>query len=204
MTIWTWVFLYLIWIVLSHLRHSFYVVTALRKIRLYDTKQSKPVIDFQFEKDKFPFNNVVLNHDGTYLYVADNAGSIYMLDNRKNFEITGKLKGAMGSITHLAISTSHPYLASVSLDRYLRVYNTNNNKLYRKFYLKNKLTSVAIYEDNFDVDKAEEVDLAAEEPKEVKTQNEVKKMATKMTKKSKKAKLKLTFQRKKVTTDSTE
>ena len=37
-----------------------------------------------------------------------------------DFKTIGKLKGACGSIKQMALSDSSPYLASVSLDRYLR------------------------------------------------------------------------------------
>jgi len=170
-------------------------------VRFYDIKRqnTRPVIDLQFDLTKYPLNNVVISNDGTYLYISDNVGDIYVLDTRKDLQLAGKMKGAMGCIKQMALSPLHPYLASVSLDRYVRIYNTNTNKLFRKIYLKNKLTSVALLDDVFDSTKADEIDeqkLGVVHEKVQKTQNQVKAASTKLNKKAKIAKLKLTFEKK--------
>ena len=41
--------------------------------------------------------------------------------------MVGKLKGANGSITSFDIHKNENYLSSVSLDRYMRVYNLTDN-----------------------------------------------------------------------------
>ena len=70
--------------------------------------------------------------------------------------------------------------------------------------MNNKLNSVAIFSDDFDqekIDKAEEEAIEKAEDEDevevVRNQNQIKKDAQKMRKQGKKAKLKLTFERKK-------
>ena len=58
--------------------------------------------------------------------------------------MAGKLHGAMqpcgGSIRGLALQSDGPLLASVGLDRYLRLHNTATRKTVHKVYLKQQLT----------------------------------------------------------------
>jgi len=178
--------------------NEFYVSTAYHKIRLYDirTKNCKPVIDYEFPHSKHPLNNILLSHCQNYAYVSDQGGDIFNLDLRKDFKIVGKLKGALGSIRDMVMSKSHPYLASVSLDRYLRVYNTNTNTLYRKIYLKQKLSSVILIDEEVEERDDEENPEENKIIKPVKPQNEVKNKAKQMRAMAKKARLRLTFEKK--------
>jgi ribosome biogenesis protein NSA1 len=178
-----------------------FVVNSYRKVRLYDLKENpRPARDYQWEKDKYPFMNCVLSQDRRYLYVSDTAGSVFVLDTRKEFKMVGKLKGTLGSVTAMAISQANPYLITVSLDRYARVYNTNTNQLFRKIYLKNKLNAVAIYDDQIDVEKINEYEENLKNEaglKKTQTQNQIKEDAVTLKKKARKSKLKLTFEKKK-------
>ena len=101
---------------------QFYVVTALKKIRFYDTKvkNCKPTVDHQFAHTKFPLNNILMSHCKSFIYVADNSGSVFCLDPKKDFKIVGKFKGAVGSVRSMVMSENNPYIATVSLDRHLR------------------------------------------------------------------------------------
>lgn len=123
--------------------------------------------------------------------------------------MVGKLKGANGSVRNMTLSKNHPYIATVSLDRFARyspsyrkindrIYNTNTNKLFRKIYLKHKLVSVAIIDDHIDPEKEQpdESELTKVIPKYA-PQNEIKKRALEMKAKMKEAKLRLTFEKKK-------
>ena len=57
-----------------------------------------------------------------------------------DFKTIGKLKGACGSIKQMALSDSSPYLASVSLDRYLR-YIIIHMILFNQFFALYKVAS---------------------------------------------------------------
>jgi len=177
---------------------QFFVSTALRKIRLYDTKvkDCKPVVDHQFEHSKYPLNNILISHCKTLIYVSNTEGSVVCLDPKKAFKIVGKLKGACGSIRSMVMSENHPYIATVSLDRHLRVYNTNTNTLFQKIYLKQKLSAVVLIDENVE-ERDDQEDLEVVKPARVtKTQNEVKKSALEMRTKAKQARLRLTFEKK--------
>ncbi len=55
------------------------------------------------------------------------------------------MKGAAGSVRSLALhpdASAHPLLASVSLDRFLRVHDTNTRASVCKVYCKQQLTGV--------------------------------------------------------------
>ena len=55
----------------------------------------------------------------------------------------GSLKGPAGAVRSLALHPQLPIMASVGLDRFLRLHNVESNKLLCKLYLKLQLTAVA-------------------------------------------------------------
>eukprot|EP00877_Chromochloris_zofingiensis_P011656 jgi/Chrzof1/6744/Cz19g07150.t1 len=61
------------------------------------------------------------------------------LNTRK---LQGALKGAGGSIRALALHPTKPLIASVGLDRFLRVHDTVTRRQCAKVYLKQQLTGV--------------------------------------------------------------
>lgn len=68
-------------------------------------------------------------------------GSIECLDLRMH-KMQGSLKGPGGSVRSLALHPELPIIASVGLDRFLRVHNTDSKALLCKVYLKQHLTDV--------------------------------------------------------------
>lgn len=185
--------------------NQFFVSTAHRKIRLYDTKikNCKPVFDHQFAYSKHPLNNILMSQCKSFVYVSDAGGSVFYLDPKKEFKIVGKLKGASGSIRNMVLSENNPYIATVSLDRYLRVYNTNTNSLFQKIYLKQKLSAIALIDENVEERDDFEDPEVVKPLKYNKSQNEIKKSAKDIRTKAKQARLRLTFekQNKKVKND---
>lgn len=85
--------------------------------------------------------NTVEHHvlTGSRCWAADSQGRIEVFD-----VAAGKLHGAMqpcgGSIRALALQPGAHLLASVGLDRYLRLHNTETRKTVTKIYLKQQLT----------------------------------------------------------------
>lgn len=67
-------------------------------------------------------------------------GAVYALDYNKDFFMLKKFKEGKGAITSLSIHKDAPYLASTSLDRFLRVYNTNTMKTEWNVCLLQRLT----------------------------------------------------------------
>jgi len=76
------------------------------------------------------------------------------------------------------------------------VYNTNTNSLFQKIYLKQKLSAVALIDENVEERDDYEDPEVAKPLKYNKSQNEIKKSATEMRSKAKQARLRLTFEKK--------
>lgn len=57
-----------------------------------------------------------------YLYLGNHKGSIYEVDVRKNLGVSGKFKGITTTIKDIQVHNNN--LAVVSLDGYLRIFNT--------------------------------------------------------------------------------
>lgn len=53
-----------------------------------------------------------------------------------DFRMVLNFKGSSGSLKDIKIHPTLPYIASVSLDRYLRVYHQETKDLINKVYLK--------------------------------------------------------------------
>jgi hypothetical protein len=68
-----------------------------------------------------------------YLYVGNERGSIYEVDLRKNCAVSSKIKGITTTIKDMKIF--YEYLAVVSLDGYLRVFNLATKTKYFEKYL---------------------------------------------------------------------
>ena len=78
---------------------------------------------------------------GDRVWVANAAGEIEVLDLQAG-QMAGAVKGATGSVRCLALHPTEPLLASVGLDRFLRVHSTVNRKQLCAVYLKQKLNGV--------------------------------------------------------------
>lgn len=52
-----------------------------------------------------------------------------LIDLRKPGTVLNTYKGFTGGVTGVSCSTINPYIASVSLDRYLRIHNIDTKKL---------------------------------------------------------------------------
>ena len=74
--------------------------------------------------------------------MANAAGQVEVLDLRTG-KMAGALKGAGASVRALALHANEPVLASVGLDRFLRLHSTASRKQLAAVYLKQKLTGVS-------------------------------------------------------------
>ncbi|CAL8468436.1 g7976 [Coccomyxa elongata] len=116
------------------------VGTGKSKLRLYDTKHGRrPVLDLTFGQSRI--TSLAAEPDGNRVWVANAAGQIEVLDVRAG-NMAGAAKGASGSVRCLALHPTEPLLASVGLDRFLRVHSTVNRKQLCAVYLKQKLNGV--------------------------------------------------------------
>ena len=81
------------------------------------------------------------SYAGERVWVATAAGQIEVLDIRAG-RLSGALKGSTGSVRALDLHPTEPLLASVGLDRHLRLHNTATRKQVASVYLKQHLMGV--------------------------------------------------------------
>lgn len=74
--------------------------------------------------------------------MGNGLGKLEVLDFRQQ-RMAGALKGFAGSVTGLTAHDTHPLLAAVGLDRFLRVYNTHSRELVGRVFLRQQPTCVA-------------------------------------------------------------
>lgn len=79
---------------------------------------------------------------GMQVWAANGMDKIECLDLRMN-KLQGSLKGPGGAVKSLALHPELPIIASVGLDRFLRIHNVDSKALLCKLYLKQHLTAVA-------------------------------------------------------------
>ncbi|KAL4469828.1 hypothetical protein ABPG72_013571 [Tetrahymena utriculariae] len=125
---------------------NIYTINAYKKMRIYDLRQnnSQPTKDIQqeFDFDKSAFRKMQLTNCGNYIFVSTVNGNLFKFDVRKDFRMIFNFKGSIGSVKDIKIHPTLPYIASVSLDRYLRVYHQETKQLINKINLKQRLHSL--------------------------------------------------------------
>jgi hypothetical protein len=149
--------------------HVLAVATHYRQLRVYDTSVAdrRPIASAEKVGD-YPFAALALSSDGASIYSGDNAGFLRRFALARVppatpaiattaapaatpsggagpcLRETGIYRGAAGAITGLAAhpDPSVPYLACVSLDRVLRVFNAHSRQLVRRVHLKQRLTGL--------------------------------------------------------------
>ena len=135
-----------IWIMdMAFLPDSKKIVTCTghHQIRIYDPeKQRRPVMDIEW--DEYPIKSLSLRANGYHAFVGNARGEMAMVDLRGKAYIVQKYKGGAGSIRAIQCHPTDDIVASVGLDRYLRIHDINSRKLLQKFYLKSKLNCLLV------------------------------------------------------------
>lgn len=121
-----------------------WVGTGYHKVRLYDrTAGKKPQLEIAFPMGESRITALAPEVDGNRCWVADAQGRIEAYDVRAGRFIRS-LKGVTGSVRSVALHPTRPLIASVGLDRFLRLHNTGRGgKSLEKFYLKTELNCAA-------------------------------------------------------------
>ncbi|KAG2449863.1 hypothetical protein HYH02_005386 [Chlamydomonas schloesseri] len=121
------------------------VGTAKHKLWLYDMRAGrKPQAELVWGEGRITTLQPVA--DGSRIWVGNGRGHVEALDLRQapaKLSMGHALKGVAGSIRALALHPSEPLIASVSLDRHLRVHHSTKRSSLAKLYLKQALTGVA-------------------------------------------------------------
>lgn len=118
------------------------VGTGYHKLRLYDPRVGKrPQLDADWGEARV----TALCRDASapcQVWAANGAGTLERVDLATG-RLAGGIRGISGGIRALALSAGGATLASVGLDRHLRLHCTRTRKLLAKVYLKTCLTTVS-------------------------------------------------------------
>jgi len=113
--------------------------TGYHQVRVYDPKsQRRPVVDF--ESGEFPLTCMdLVSGNRNHVIVGNTRGVMSQHDLRMAGRLVHGFKGFAGGLRDIRCHTSEPLVASVGLDRYLRVHNVVNHRIVNKIYLKSRL-----------------------------------------------------------------
>jgi ribosome biogenesis protein NSA1 len=116
------------------------VGTGYYKLRLYDSKVGKrPQLDVKFKDYKI--SKIVPERNGRRWWVGDGGGNLQVYDVRAG-KFDGAIKGIGGAVRDIDIRDN--YIASVGLDRFVRVNSTSSRASLAKVYIKSQLTGVCL------------------------------------------------------------
>ncbi|XP_012230167.2 WD repeat-containing protein 74-like [Linepithema humile] len=115
-------------------------------IRLYDSRaQRRPVINMQIQDKSWSCLSVTSKDK--HIIVGSTIGTMNLVDLRKCGFLLKTYKGFTGAVTGITCSTSNPYIASVSLDRHLRIHHMDTKALLKQIYLTSNLTCIVMKSD---------------------------------------------------------
>lgn len=111
-------------------------------IRFYDIRaQRRPTLKFQ-NKEQISFSCMAVH--GNSIYVGTTTGGMRAFDSRHLKHQIHTYKGFTGSVTDIEVDENGKFICSSSLDRYVRVHNTESTGLMYQNYLKSKGTAILI------------------------------------------------------------
>lgn len=103
--------------------------------------------------------------DDSVLYTGDTTGRVSRIDLR-TLRLSGTYKGNTGSVRDIAIHPTLPRLATVGLDRIMRVFDSESRQQLHRVYLRQQLNAVLFTSE-------EEVKMFAEEESDVDNASDV-------------------------------
>jgi len=141
--------------------------TGYHQVRVYDPKsQRRPVVDF--ESGEFPLTCMdIVSGNHNHVIVGNTRGFMSQHDLRMAGRMVHGFKGFAGGLRDIRCHVSEPLVASVGLDRYLRVHNVVNHRIVNKIYLKSRLNQCL-----FKTRLNEGLDIEGEEAQSEKTETE--------------------------------
>lgn len=120
-------------------------------IRRYDTRaQRRPVVEWSNAKEQISYSclavvSATASDSGGMIYAGTTSGIIRAFDQRKMNKIVHTYKGFTGTISDIGIDAeTGRYLYSASLDRYVRVHDSQSTALLYQCYVKSKATKILL------------------------------------------------------------
>jgi len=115
--------------------------TGHHHIRVYDTKKARRPI-LSVEIGEYPIRSLTLNKDRSQAIFSDTVGTVTAVDIKTGKGL-GTFKGFAGSVSDVWGNPEEDILATVALDRHLRIFSTIGKRpLLHKVYLKTRLNCV--------------------------------------------------------------
>uniref|UniRef100_A0A8R1TVN8 WD_REPEATS_REGION domain-containing protein n=1 Tax=Onchocerca volvulus TaxID=6282 RepID=A0A8R1TVN8_ONCVO len=118
-------------------------VTGKHQIRLYDPRtQRRPVKEMEWAEE--PLTAMSLCRNEMQIVAGNTRGDIGLFDLRNKIHMVCKYKGCAGSVSGIDAHQSAEYIASCSLDRFVRLHELNSKKLVKKIYCKARLNRILL------------------------------------------------------------
>lgn len=114
-------------------------------VRVYDMrKQRRPTLNFKNDKEQISYT--CLTTHGNVVFSGTTTGIMHAFDLRKMKHILHTYKGFTGSISDVVVDSTGEHLCTASLDRFVRVHNSETTGLLYQCYVKSKATRVLLRE----------------------------------------------------------
>ncbi|VDN07534.1 unnamed protein product [Thelazia callipaeda] len=124
---------------------SIVTVTGEHQIRLYDPRtQRRPIKEMEWAEE--PLTAMSLCRNDMQLVVGNSRGDMGLFDLRNKIHMVCKYKGFAGCISGIDAHQSADYIASCSLDRFVRLHDLSSKKLIQKVYCKARLNCILLRE----------------------------------------------------------
>lgn len=115
-------------------------------IYLFDPRsQRRPVMNMTVQNEAWTC--LAIPPKEKHIIVGSTTGRLNLIDLRKLGTVLNTYKGFTGGVTGVICSTTNPYIASVSLDRYLRIHNIDTKEILKSIYLTSRLSCLVMRSD---------------------------------------------------------
>ncbi|KAL0105609.1 hypothetical protein PUN28_015835 [Cardiocondyla obscurior] len=115
-------------------------------IYLYDpSSQRRPVLHMTVQNEAWTC--LAIPPKEKHIIVGSTTGKLNLIDLRKSGKVLNTYKGFVGGVTGVTCSKTNPYVASVSLDRHLRIHDINTKEMLKCIYLTSRLSCLVIRSD---------------------------------------------------------